>query len=104
MDSKVELTKQVSQVKRALALFSSSRCSFCQRFAKIFDTYIDSCSVDLLVHVNMDDFNGPLWDEYNVDAVPTLMFFENGVVKSRLDAEFGVGLTEKQFTEWIKTL
>ena len=104
VDSKVELTKQVSQVKRVLALFSSSRCPFCQRFAKIFDTHIDSCSADLLVRVNMDDFNGPLWDEYNVDAVPTLMFFENGVVKSRLDSGSGVGLTEEQFVEWIKTL
>jgi thioredoxin-related protein len=103
--SKAELTQQVNgSAKRVLALFSSSRCPFCQRFAKIFDTHIASCPVDLIVHVNMDDFNGPLWDEYNVDAIPTLIFFENGKIKNRLDAGSGVGLTEERFTQWIKTI
>jgi hypothetical protein len=52
----------------------------------------------------MDDFNSPLWDECNVDAVPTLIFYENGVLKSRLDAGFGVGLTETQFVDWLKNM
>lgn len=102
--SKVELDKQVSQYGCVLSLFSSSRCSFCQRFAKIFDTHVAGCSADLVVRVIMDDHDGPLWDEYNVDAVPTLIFFENGVIKSRLDAGSGVGLTEKQFIDWLKTI
>jgi len=104
VNTKVELTKQVSQAKRVLALFSSSRCPFCQRFAKFFDTHVDSCNADLIVRINMDDYNSPLWDEYNVDAVPTLMFFEAGTIKSRLNAGSGVGITENQFTEWLKTV
>jgi thiol-disulfide isomerase/thioredoxin len=101
---KVELDNQVNQVKRVLALFSSSWCPFCQKFAKIFDMYVNSCKADLFVHVRMDDYNSPLWDEYNVDAVPTLIFFEDGAIKSRLDAGSGVGLEEKQFIDWIKTI
>jgi thioredoxin-like negative regulator of GroEL len=102
--SKVELDRQVGQYGRVLALFSSSRCPFCQRFVKVFDTHVTKCKVDLKVHVNMDDHNSPLWDEFNVDAVPTLILFENGTIKSQLDANLGVGLTEKQFTEWIKNI
>ncbi|MCL2642342.1 MAG: thioredoxin family protein [Candidatus Bathyarchaeota archaeon] len=101
---KAELDKQVCQYGRVLALFAASKCPFCKRFIPIFDTHITLCNVDLVLRVNMDDFHGPLWDEYNIDAVPTLIFFENGTIKNRLDAGSGVGLTEKQFTEWIKTL
>jgi thiol-disulfide isomerase/thioredoxin len=104
VDSKVELDKQVSQHRRVLTLFTASHCPYCQRFAKIFNTYVADCNVDLVVRVNMDDFNGPLWDEYNVDAVPTLMVFEEGILKSRLDAGSGVGLTENQFVDWLKSL
>jgi thioredoxin-related protein len=104
IDSKVALDKQISQYGRVLALFAASHCPFCQRFSKIFSTHVASCSVDLMVRVNMDDFNGPLWDEYTVNAVPTLLFFENGVIKSRLDAISGVGLTENRFVDWLKTI
>lgn len=99
--NKTDLTKQVSQNKRVLALFSSSWCPFCQRFAKSFNAHVNSCKVDLVLRVNMDDYDSPLWDEYDVDAVPTLILFENGEIKSRLDAGSGVGVTEKQFTDWI---
>ncbi|MGD6808289.1 MAG: thioredoxin family protein [Candidatus Bathyarchaeia archaeon] len=104
VNNKADLTKQISQYKRVLALFSSSWCPFCQRFAKSFDANVGNCKVDLVLRVNMDDYDSPLWDEYNVDAVPTLILFENGEIKSRLDAGSGTGLNEKQFTSWLKTI
>jgi hypothetical protein len=104
VDSKDALILQVSQYGRVLALFAASLCPFCQGFSKVFSTHVTRCSVDLVVRVTMDDFNGPLWDEYTVNAVPTLLFFENGVIKSRLDAISGVGLTEDQFVDWLKTI
>ncbi len=100
VNNKTDLTKQLNQNKRVLALFSSSWCPFCQRFAKAFNTNVSNCKVDLVLRVNMDDYDSPLWDEYDVDAVPTLILFENGEIKSRLDAGSGTGLTEKQFTDW----
>jgi thioredoxin 1 len=104
VNNKPDLTNQVNQNKRVLALFSSSWCPFCQRFAKAFTTNVDTCKVDLVLRVNMDDYDSPLWDEYDVDAVPTLILFENGEIKCRLDAGSGSGLNEKQFTDWIKTV
>jgi len=102
--SKAELDQQICQYGRVLALFAASQCPFCQRFAKIFDIHVANCRVDLVVRVIMDDFNGPLWDEYSVNAVPTLIFFENSTIKSRLNASSHVGITENQFTKWIKTI
>jgi thioredoxin-like negative regulator of GroEL len=104
VNGKAELDKLISQYKRVIALFSSSWCPFCQKFTKIFDTHINHCNVNLIVRVNMDDSNGPLWDEYKIDAVPTLILFENNAIKSRLDPESHVGITENQFTDWISTI
>ncbi|XHH09582.1 MAG: thioredoxin family protein [Candidatus Bathyarchaeia archaeon] len=102
--NKADLTKQLQGNKRVLALFSSSWCPFCQRFAKTFNANVSNCKVDLVLLVNMDDYNSPLWDDYAVDVVPTLILFENTEIKSRLDAGSGTGLTEKQFTTWLKTI
>ena len=104
VNSKIDLDQQVNQYVRVLALFSSSHCPFCKRFATFFDTYIPKCNTDLVLRVDMDDYDSPLWDEYNVNAVPTLILFENGAIKHRLDAGSGTGLTENQLTVWIKTI
>jgi hypothetical protein len=37
-----------------------------------------------------------------VEAVPTLILFENGKILSRLDANLGRGLNEKQLVDWLK--
>jgi hypothetical protein len=50
----------------------------------------------------LDDYDNPLWDDYKVDAVPTVIFFEKGKVGKRLDGKFGVGLNEKQFNVWLE--
>jgi thioredoxin-related protein len=102
--SKVELVKQISKHARVLALFSSSWCPYCQKFTKIFNAHVTSINVNLVIHVNMNDYASPLWNEYAVVAVPTLIFFENNTIKSRLDAVSGEGLTENCFTNWIKTI
>jgi hypothetical protein len=41
-----------------------------------------------------------LCEEYSINYYPTVLFFENGKVTKRLDAEPGAGLNEKQ----LKTL
>ncbi len=104
VDNKADLTKQVCQNKRVLALFSSSWCPYCQSFARSFNANIASYKFDLVLLVNMDDYDSPLWDEYDVEAVPTVLLFENGEIKDRLDAGSGVGLRESQFKEWLKTV
>jgi thioredoxin 1 len=104
VDNKADLTKHICQNKRVLALFSSTWCPYCQGFARSFDANVASYKFDLVIRVNMDDYDSLLWDEYDVEAVPTLILFENGEIKDRLDAGSGVGLRESQFKEWLKTL
>jgi thioredoxin-like negative regulator of GroEL len=55
----------------------------------------------LRVKVDDDDDN-PLWEEYSIEAVPTVILFEEGKVCRRLDGIFGYGLSENQLEEWLE--
>lgn len=56
----------------------------------------------MILRVKVDDYDNPLWDEYSIGAVPTVLFFDEEKVCRRLDGRFGYGLSEKQLKEWLK--
>jgi predicted oxidoreductase (fatty acid repression mutant protein) len=55
-----------------------------------------------VIHVLLDDYDNSLWDDYNVPAVPTIIYFEDSKVCKRLDAKLGRGLNEAAFKKWIE--
>ena len=75
---------------------------YCMRFVPVFDKKIVNFSYGSVIHVLLDDYDNPLWDDYSIDAVPTLIYFEKGKAIRRLDGKNGVGLNEKQLTVWLK--
>ena len=50
----------------------------------------------------MDNYDDPLWEDYSIEAVPTVIVFSQGEVRSRLDGRSGYGIGELQFKEWLK--
>ena len=52
--------------------------------------------------MRVDDYDNPLWEEYSIGVVPTVLLFEEGKVCRRLDGRFGYGLSEKQLKEWLE--
>ena len=54
-----------------------------------------------MIHVLLDDYDNPLWDDYEIDAVPTVIFFEKGKISKRLDGRLGVGLSERELENWL---
>jgi hypothetical protein len=59
---------------------------------------------DRVIRVYVDDYDNPLWEEFLLEAVPTVIFFENGKVVRRLDAGLGLGLDEKEFGKWLEKI
>ena len=49
----------------------------------------------------MQDDQETIAHQYSVEVYPTVLFFEDGVVSKRLDGVLGVGLDEKQLSEFI---
>jgi len=102
VDSKQDLNIQLKTNEKVLALFYASWCPYCIRFVPVFDKKMVNFSVGSIIHVLLDDYDNPLWDEYSIEAVPTVIFFDKGKVCRRLDGKFGVGLSEKQLKVWLE--
>jgi thiol-disulfide isomerase/thioredoxin len=101
VDSKEDLDKMLVDNETLLVLFYASWCPFCRRFVPVFDCKTASFNGAQVIHVVIDDYDNQLWDDYEIDAVPTIIFFEKGKVTKRLDGRFGVGLNEKQLGTWL---
>jgi thiol-disulfide isomerase/thioredoxin len=102
VDNKQDLNSQLKANGKVLALFYASWCPYCIGFVPVFDKKVANLSIGSVIHVLLDDYDNPLWDDYSIEAVPTAIFFENGKVCKRLDGKSGVGLNEKQLVGWLK--
>ena len=103
VDNKQDLDAELSKNKRVLALFYASWCPYCVRFVPVFKRRI-KLQEGSVVYVLLDDYDNPLWDDYSIDAVPTVILFKNGKVSCRLDGSLGVGVSEKQLQVWLDEL
>ena len=83
-------------------MFYASWCPFCVGFVSTFDKTVAKMGFESVIHVLLDDYDNELWDDYDVPAVPTIIFFEDGKVCKRLDAQLGRGLSENAFKKWIE--
>ena len=101
---KEDLNVLLQQNRRVLVLFCASWCPFCRSFFSVFDKRVAKYNFETAVRAYIDDDDNQLWEDYSLEAVPTVILFEQGQVVRRLDAELGEGLTEKQFVEWLAKL
>ncbi len=79
----------------SLIMFYADWCPHCKKFNPIFEEYVKKINTEkiLIGKVNLNDDDNPLWDKFNIIAVPTLIAFSNNSIKHRRDAKMGVGLT-----------
>ena len=100
--SQEDLTKQLKANSKVIALFYASWCPFCRSFLSVFNEKAQDPREDTYIRVQIDEDENPMWETYSLDAVPSIILFENGGVTKRLDCHLGMGLTEKQFTQWLQ--
>ena len=102
VDNKGDLGRQLQRSRRVLALFYASWCPFCRKFLPIFDKQSSKQDVNLVLRVKVNDYDNPLWADYSIEAVPTVVLFNEGKIWRKLDGRFGYGLSEQQLKEWLK--
>ena len=98
-----DLAKQLKANPHVVALFYASWCPFCRSFLSVFNKHAEKPNSALFIRVKIDEDENPLWETYSLEAVPSIILFENGTVSRRLDCEMGAGLSEKQFSKWLET-
>lgn len=102
VDNKKDLEEELKKAEQVLVLFYASWCPYCSSFVRAFDKTITNYGFASVVRVNLDDYDNPMWDDYDVCNVPTVIYFEEGKVCRRLDGKAGLGLSEKQFRVWLE--
>ena len=80
-----------------VVMFTTSWCPFCRRFKPKFVEAAAKADLRCAM-VYIDDWENPLWDEYRVEVVPTLVLFENGRPVARRDGVLGRGLGDHDLT------
>ena len=88
--------------EEAFVLFYASWCPFCQRFLPVFENLAEKNTNLKFIQAKIDDYSNPMWENYNIDVVPTVLYFQNGRPAARLDGVLGAGLTEKALKIFIQ--
>jgi thioredoxin len=104
VSSKKDFDDQISKEKNVVALFYASWCPFCSRFLAVYDKVAPESKFAVFLHVRIDDYSNPLWEDYSVEAVPTAIFLVGGKVQRRLDGKLGEGLSLGEFNQWLKNI
>ena len=95
-------SKILNNEKKTLVLFYADWCPYCANFKPTFEE-ISSDKVQKKAALVNEDEN-PLWDRFNVQAVPTMIVFQDGKIIARRDAKKHVGLTRADMESIIKEL
>jgi len=101
--SEQELEGVLASKEKALVMFYADWCPFCHHFLSIFKSASSPYVHYYGVKVNED--SSPLWDRYDIKAVPTLLAFDSsGQVVARRDSRLGVGLSKSDLDSILKEL
>ena len=100
VDNLRDLEKTVREKDRLIALVYASWCPYCKMFLPIFQRYAQEEEQHF---TRVKDDGESIGNKFSVDIFPTVLFFEKGKVTKRLNGEPGVGLSEKQLADFVKS-
>ncbi|MBM4248307.1 MAG: thioredoxin family protein [Euryarchaeota archaeon] len=93
-DGTLDFDCMVRSGHEMLALFYAEWCPFSMAFLPHFHRHAETKGRDC-VRLTLDEKES-LFDRYNVEYMPTVIYFKDGKVARRLDSAPHVGLSEKQ--------
>ncbi len=86
--------EMVDRKDRAFVLFYATWCPFSLRFLPIFEEFSRNRPDECLKVIA--DEEPDLCEEFAIEYYPTVVMFEKGILRKRLDAEPGVGLNKER--------
>ena len=81
-----------------VTLFWATWCPFCRRYKPEFDKLAAKWPWRFAA-VYLDDESNPLWDDYNVEVVPTLALFRDGKLYEFIVPKICGNISLKNFSE-----
>ena len=78
---------------KSVVIFSADWCPYCVSF---FNNWAEYSQVSDVFIADITDVESRLWDDFNINVVPTMAIFENGILTKRWDGQLQRGLTIDQ--------
>jgi len=100
VDNLHDLEKALQEKDRVIAMVYTSWCPFCRRVLPVFEKQAREEERPLLLVADDEEH---VADLYGIDVFPTLILFEKGQVVKRLDGKPGIGLNDRQITDFIQS-
>jgi hypothetical protein len=73
--------------------FLDDNCPFCREFGPRFSSLAGGGEYRV-ARADVTDYASPLWDDFRLEVVPTVVLFRNGTAFDRWDGTLGLGLSE----------
>ena len=99
VDNVPDLEAALQRKERVIALVHVSWCPFCRKAVPVFKNLAEGDHHFLLV----TDDEEHVADLYGIDVFPTLILFEKGMIVKRLDGKPGIGLNDKQISDFVQS-
>ncbi len=90
--------------RNVLAVFYASWCPFCRTFLTIFESAMMKKTNPQGALVDISDEDNPLWETFEVDIVPTLVGFRDGLAIVRKDGVAGAGLGMPELKDALRKI
>jgi len=84
-------------------LFAADWCPFCRRFGPIYQSALAEKGMPSAL-VDLSDLANPLWETFDIQVVPTVMVFKDGVLIHRIGGVLGQGLPDNAMSEVLPYL
>jgi len=100
VDNLHDLEGALQEKDRVIAMVYASWCPFCRRVLPVFEKQAREEERNLLL---VADDEERIADLYGIDVFPTLILFEKNQIVKRLDGKPGIGLNDKQISDFISS-
>ena len=81
---------------KSLIVFSADWCPYCISF---FNNLKEYTKIDSILIADITDVESKLWDDFDLNVVPTMAIFDKGTLVKRWDGIIGQGLTINHIEE-----
>lgn len=94
-----ELEEKLENGESATIYFYSPECGYCQQTSPVIVPMAEEMDIDLELY-NILEFNQG-WNDYNINATPTIIHFENGKEVKRLESYYQ---DHTVFSNWFEDI
>ncbi|TLS54229.1 thioredoxin family protein [Paenibacillus antri] len=94
-----ELDRKIADKESFFLYYFSSTCPYCMQTTPLLNPIIEDAGVNV-PQFNLDVYNDG-FGKYNIVYTPTLIYYENGVEKERIEGGFGAENNEAKFADFF---